>query len=69
MAPPEALSGFDVVLRLTREADPPLSAVILISTHAEEGYADLIAAPGGRGSCPRLGCPLAPSVTFSGSRP
>ncbi len=47
MAPPEALSGFDVVRRLTREADLPPSAVILISTHAEEGYADLIAAPGG----------------------
>ena len=37
-------SGFDVVRRLTREADVTPSAVILISTHAGEDYADLIAA-------------------------
>ena len=37
-------SGFDVVRRLTHEADLAPSAVILISTHAEEDYADLIAA-------------------------
>ena len=42
-------SGFDVVRRLTREADLAPSAVILISTHAEEDYADLIAA------CPAAG--------------
>ena len=42
------MSGFDVVRRLTREADLP-SAAILISTHAEEDYADLIAA------CPAAG--------------
>jgi DNA-binding NarL/FixJ family response regulator len=37
-------SGFDVVRRLICEADVAPSAVILISTHAEEDYADLIAA-------------------------
>ena len=37
-------SGFDVVRRLTREADLAPPAVILISTHAEEDYAELIAA-------------------------
>ncbi|MCW2616964.1 MAG: putative transcriptional regulator [Modestobacter sp.] len=35
-------SGFDVVRRLRREAD--LARMILISTHAEQDYADLIAA-------------------------
>ncbi len=37
-------SGFDVVRRLTNEADLAPPAVILISTHAEEDYAELIAA-------------------------
>ena len=36
-------SGFDVVRRLACEADLAASAVILISTDAEEDYADLIA--------------------------
>jgi DNA-binding NarL/FixJ family response regulator len=35
-------SGFDVVRRLRREAD--LARLILISTHVEEDYAELIAA-------------------------
>ena len=46
-------SGFDVVRRLTREADLPPSAVILISTHAEEDYADLIAASPAAGFLPK----------------
>jgi DNA-binding NarL/FixJ family response regulator len=46
-------SGFDVVRRLTREADQPPSAVILISTHAEEDYADLIAASPAAGFLPK----------------
>jgi hypothetical protein len=52
MAPPEAVSGFDVVRLLTREADLPPSAVILISTHAEEDYADLIVASPAAGFLP-----------------
>lgn len=37
-------SGFDVVRRLTREAGLDPSTVILISTHAEDDYAELISA-------------------------
>ena len=46
-------SGFDVVRRLTREADLAPSAVILVSTHAEEDYADLIAASPVAGFLPK----------------
>jgi CheY-like chemotaxis protein len=35
-------SGFDVVRRLTRETDLAPATVILVSTHAEEDYAELI---------------------------
>jgi DNA-binding NarL/FixJ family response regulator len=37
-------SGFDLAGRLWREAGPAPSRVILISTHAEEDFAELIAA-------------------------
>jgi DNA-binding NarL/FixJ family response regulator len=37
-------SGFDVARRLHVETDPPRPPVILISTHREADYADLIAA-------------------------
>ena len=37
-------SGFVVARQLRREANPAPSRVILISTHAEEDYADLVAA-------------------------
>jgi CheY-like chemotaxis protein len=37
-------SGFDVVRRLNREAELAPIYAILISTHSEEDYADLIAA-------------------------
>jgi DNA-binding NarL/FixJ family response regulator len=37
-------SGFELVRRLQRENGPPPSSVILISTHAEEDFADLVAA-------------------------
>jgi DNA-binding NarL/FixJ family response regulator len=37
-----AQSGFDVVRRLTGEAELAPATVILISTHAEEDYAELI---------------------------
>jgi len=36
-------SGFEVARRLHREVDPVPSPVIMISTHAEQDYADLIA--------------------------
>ena len=37
-------SGFDVAHRLHQETSPPRTPVILISTHREADYADLIAA-------------------------
>lgn len=46
-------SGFDVVRRLTRETGPTPSPVILISTHAEEDYADLIVASPAAGFLPK----------------
>ena len=46
-------SGFDVVRRLHREADLAPSVVILISTHAEQDYADLIAASPAAGFLPK----------------
>lgn len=44
-------SGFDVVLQLQRHDAP--SSVILISTHAEEDYGDLIAASPALGFLPK----------------
>jgi len=46
-------SGFDVIRRLYREADMGRSPVILISAHAEEDYADLIAASRAVGFLPK----------------
>jgi CheY-like chemotaxis protein len=37
-------SGFELARRLQRPGGPAVAAVILISTHAEEDFADLIAA-------------------------
>jgi CheY-like chemotaxis protein len=37
-------SGFELARRLDGDGGPALSRVILVSTHAEEDYADLIAA-------------------------
>ncbi|HEV7824061.1 MAG TPA: response regulator transcription factor [Mycobacteriales bacterium] len=37
-------SGFDVAVRLHRDAGVPPSRLILISTHSEQDYAELIAA-------------------------
>jgi DNA-binding NarL/FixJ family response regulator len=37
-------SGFELVRRLQRVAGPPPSSVILIATHAEDDFADLVAA-------------------------
>jgi DNA-binding NarL/FixJ family response regulator len=37
-------SGFELVRRLQQRPDPPPSSVILVSTHAEDDFADLIAA-------------------------
>ena len=36
-------SGFDVAQQLTSDGDAPAPTVILISTHAEQDFADLIA--------------------------
>jgi DNA-binding NarL/FixJ family response regulator len=36
-------SGFDLVWRLTREVGLPPARMLLISTHAEDDYADMIA--------------------------
>jgi len=38
------VSGFEVARRIHRETSPPRAPVILISTHREADYADLIAA-------------------------
>ncbi|WP_329474810.1 response regulator [Kribbella sp. NBC_01510] len=46
-------SGFDVVRRLTRETDLAPATVILVSTHAEEDYAELISASPVAGFLPK----------------
>jgi CheY-like chemotaxis protein len=46
-------SGFDVVRRLSRETDLAPSTVILVSTHAEEDYAELISASPVAGFLPK----------------
>jgi CheY-like chemotaxis protein len=46
-------SGFEVVRRLTRETELPPSSVILVSTHAEEDYAELISASPVAGFLPK----------------
>ncbi|TCN41663.1 response regulator receiver domain-containing protein [Kribbella orskensis] len=46
-------SGFDVVRRLTREGTVATATVILLSTHAEEDYADLITASPAAGFLPK----------------
>jgi DNA-binding NarL/FixJ family response regulator len=50
-----AHSGFDVVRRLTGEGPLTPSSVILISTHAEEDFADLIADSPVAGFLPKTG--------------
>jgi DNA-binding NarL/FixJ family response regulator len=37
-------SGFELVRRLQQRPGPPLTRVILVSTHAEDDFADLVAA-------------------------
>ena len=46
-------SGFDLARRLTAATGPPGAAVILISTHSEEDFADLIAASPAIGFLPK----------------
>lgn len=46
-------SGFDVVRRLTRETDLAPGTVILVSTHVEEDYAELISASPVAGFLPK----------------
>jgi DNA-binding NarL/FixJ family response regulator len=48
-------SGFEVARRLYRDADQVASPVIMISTHAEEDYADLIADSPAIGFVPKTG--------------
>ncbi|MEU8226726.1 response regulator transcription factor [Kribbella sp. NPDC048915] len=50
-----AQSGFDVVRRLTAEAQVAPSTVILISTHSEDDFADLIADSPVAGFLPKTG--------------
>lgn len=46
-------SGFELTRRLTEEASRAVSSVILISTHSEADYADLIAASPAIGFLPK----------------
>jgi DNA-binding NarL/FixJ family response regulator len=46
-------SGFDVVRRLTRETGLTPAGVIMVSTHAEEDYAELISASPVAGFLPK----------------
>jgi CheY-like chemotaxis protein len=46
-------SGFEVARRLDRDAGPAPPPMILISTHAEQDYADLIAASPAIGFMPK----------------
>ena len=46
-------SGFDLARKLTAATGPPRAAVILISTHGEEDFADLIAASPAIGFLPK----------------
>jgi DNA-binding NarL/FixJ family response regulator len=46
-------SGFELARRLNHQSGPARSAVILISTHAEQDYADLIAASPAIGFLPK----------------
>jgi DNA-binding NarL/FixJ family response regulator len=46
-------SGFDVVRRLVRETDLAPTTVIMVSTHAEEDYAELVAASPVAGFLPK----------------
>jgi DNA-binding NarL/FixJ family response regulator len=46
-------SGFDVVRRLHQEAGVAASRLVLISTHAEDDYAELIAASPAAGFLPK----------------
>jgi len=47
-------SGLEVAARLTRSADPAPPPVILISTHAQEDFADLIAESPAVGFIPKV---------------
>jgi DNA-binding NarL/FixJ family response regulator len=48
-------SGLELARRLHRAAGPAAPRIILISTHAEEDYADLIAAGPATGFLPKTG--------------
>jgi DNA-binding NarL/FixJ family response regulator len=48
-------SGFELARRLERDAGPPPPRTILISTHAEQDYAELISASPAVGFLPKSG--------------
>jgi DNA-binding NarL/FixJ family response regulator len=48
-------SGFDLARQLSREAHLACTRMILVSTHAEQDYADLIAASPALGFLPKSG--------------
>jgi DNA-binding NarL/FixJ family response regulator len=52
-------SGFDVVRLLNRDADVAAARMILISTHAEDDYAELIAASPAAGFLPKTALSVA----------
>jgi DNA-binding response OmpR family regulator len=55
-------SGFDIARRLHAELAGDTPPVILISTHIEEDYAELIGASPSSASCPRSRCQRTRSV-------
>jgi DNA-binding NarL/FixJ family response regulator len=59
-------SGLEVARRIQREAGP--GPVVLISTHSEQDFADLIAESPVSGSCPRSASRLTPCATCSRPR-
>jgi len=61
-------SGFELARRLHREASLAPSSVILISTHAEQDYADLIAASPAIGFLPKTALSAGAIRDLLGSR-
>ena len=62
-------SGLELARRLRRDGGPASPAVILISTHLQDDYAELIADSPAVGSSPRSSSPATPSGTCSGEPP
>jgi two-component system, NarL family, nitrate/nitrite response regulator NarL len=62
-------SGLDVAERLDRGPDAPATPIILISTHAEEDYRDLIAGSPAVGFIPKAGLSAHAIETLLGGAP